>query len=653
MLRVLAPRNLLFCAACFCIIGCGASSSRQDSKRHHKPGHEFFLEAKDLRGLSEPVPEVRHYKVPKGGYTRHSPLYAKQAVLKDDVLAPLPPQDPSTTVPEVAAEAEQTTVTEAMRKVEEAVADPIEETETPEGMVPPISTTMQCITNLTFQFFVVYTVLFLLQTSTRLGATVMQKEEKNFSSVVETVHLVPMLCVLFMATRMRAVQLTHGTPELYDLPQWWVKAAMQVCTWSMLALTLLVLILSRVHFEAMDAKGQKPPAVLVMLRYIRDLIMVFVYLSFTIVCIGAATMQVPPQLANDAPHEHAALACTLVLTILYFSACLARASATFANRVGLFGEAKRFGNAQELLRNATTTVAFAPMLTVLFIAARIRTMQEADSRTGSKMPRWIQASFYICTVSVLLKTVCVVLTFFLLPDDGGPAARDAASGQLRGAARRRSIARALDFVQLFALAVLYVCVACILIGALLFSEHHLVSAELNCIAALTVLYFGVYLAQQIVQCARKDRGQRLQDQLQERNLIGLLEDCLHDAKAQVQFCPMFCVLFLACLLRALQVTGGSGAPQSWCQTVEYIATAAIAWLLLLCMHKLLPQASAPIAMAFAVSRCICVGVLYAAAMACIYALYTVTPENASRPEGQQAPLTVLLALERHIFGKHA
>ena len=36
----------------------------------------------------------------------------------------------------------------------------------------------------------------------------------------------PMLCVLFIGTRMRAIQLTQGETEKYKLPQPWVQGAM-------------------------------------------------------------------------------------------------------------------------------------------------------------------------------------------------------------------------------------------------------------------------------------------------------------------------------------------------------------------------------------------------------------------------------------------
>jgi len=84
---------------------------------------------------------------------------------------------------------------------------------------------------------------------------------------------------------------------------------------------------------------------------------------------------------------------------LTFGMYLVRTAATYANRAGLLGQARRFGNAQELLRSATGTVAFAPMLGVLFIAARMRIFQIDREEKAEHF--WLPACCWICTGSVL------------------------------------------------------------------------------------------------------------------------------------------------------------------------------------------------------------------------------------------------------------
>merc|ERR1719217_1051117 len=59
---------------------------------------------------------------------------------------------------------------------------------------------------------------------------------------------------------------------------------------------------------------------------------------------------------------------------------------------------------------AKFTVNFAPMLSVLFIGARMRALQ-IDPKHG-KPQGWAQNCFYLCTYSVLLQTLLVIILPF-------------------------------------------------------------------------------------------------------------------------------------------------------------------------------------------------------------------------------------------------
>merc|ERR1719172_530228 len=66
---------------------------------------------------------------------------------------------------------------------------------------------------------------------------------KIFETASVTVTYAPMLAVMFLGTRMRAIQLTQGQTEKYGLPQWWVQQAFYVCTYAVLAQVILVLLM--------------------------------------------------------------------------------------------------------------------------------------------------------------------------------------------------------------------------------------------------------------------------------------------------------------------------------------------------------------------------------------------------------------------------
>merc|ERR1712078_916687 len=66
---------------------------------------------------------------------------------------------------------------------------------------------------------------------------------------------------------------------------------------------------------------------------------------------------------------------------------------------------------QKILQSATLTVAFAPMLAILFLAYRMRVNQLTKNKGDP--PDWAKVCMYFCTYAVLLMTliVCVIPLF--------------------------------------------------------------------------------------------------------------------------------------------------------------------------------------------------------------------------------------------------
>merc|ERR1719169_97924 len=66
---------------------------------------------------------------------------------------------------------------------------------------------------------------------------------------------------------------------------------------------------------------------------------------------------------------------------------------------------------QKILQTASLTVAFAPMLAILFLAFRMRVNQLTKNKGNP--PEWCQICMYFCTYAILLMTliVCVIPLF--------------------------------------------------------------------------------------------------------------------------------------------------------------------------------------------------------------------------------------------------
>merc|ERR1719247_342323 len=113
------------------------------------------------------------------------------------------------------------------------------------------------------------------------------------------------------------------------------------------------------------------------------------------------------------PPVSPALACTMNLTMQFFIVYLAYEIFKVAygfiktNPIGLLYKDK-LELVQTTLRLTTDTVKFAPMLCILFIAARMRALQ-IDPEHGAPQ-RWAQHCFYACTYAVMLQSLLTLLT---------------------------------------------------------------------------------------------------------------------------------------------------------------------------------------------------------------------------------------------------
>merc|ERR1719482_1050264 len=79
----------------------------------------------------------------------------------------------------------------------------------PSGPTPPVSPTMQCVMNLTVQYFFIYLMLWVLVTTKQFMSAGKFLDTAIFTldSARMTVMFCPMLSVLFVGTRMRALQI--------------------------------------------------------------------------------------------------------------------------------------------------------------------------------------------------------------------------------------------------------------------------------------------------------------------------------------------------------------------------------------------------------------------------------------------------------------
>jgi len=170
---------------------------------------------------------------------------------------------------------------------------------------PPVSPTMQCVINLTFQFFIIYILIWVSQTVFELTGWEWHFITSTMENAKGTIAFCPMLSILFVATRMRAMTLTNWK----GAPQGWAQDGMYMATWSILIQFLMVLLIP-VCTLVMEGKATQPELdddgnvkwnpsgkmALIAVQVIRWLGFVLLYGGVITVMVGIWTMT--PETAN-------------------------------------------------------------------------------------------------------------------------------------------------------------------------------------------------------------------------------------------------------------------------------------------------------------------------------------------------------------------
>merc|ERR1719247_1841321 len=451
---------------------------------------------------------------------------------------------------------------------------------------------MQCILNLTLQYFVIYTALGI----TRTVLDFQGKDHKQSDMAIalkhasDTMFYAPMVCMMFVGFRMRVLQLTKGQ----GAPQEWVQFAMKSVTYSILATTLMVLIvpivtpMKEVEVEETgeikaDSK-QNPfesPLLQGIFNAIRYLTVIALYVGFGAVLVGLFKFTPDPAIWDGAvPPISPAVGCTVMLStaffLIYFLLAVSRTYSQFMGQGNTF--TSKF---ETVMTRAADTLGMAPMLCALFLGARMRALQ-MDPISGNPQ-RWAQNCFWLCSSALLAQTCVAIVVPFLLNDvevkkvdkkyklqgDMDYAVQDQQSWLAKG----MSAFRFIIMLCVYASAVAVVCSV--------FTIQHPDGKELTpplsptmqCVMNLAFQYFLIYALLWIFITVEDFTSFDL----------SKARDAIESAKSTVQFAPMLAVLFIATRMRALQMTDNKGAPQGWVQDGMYLATWSILVQFIMCL----------------------------------------------------------------------
>jgi hypothetical protein len=245
-----------------------------------------------------------------------------------------------------------------------------------------MSTTMQCIMNLAAQYFIVFTLYKFVKTWNAVNGVEKSSVENIVEQATNTVSFAPMLCILFIGTRMRALSISKG----HGAPPPWVQTGMMCCCYAILVQALLVLcvplLLGEKETEDGDTKqkGGIGWVIAIILTAIRYLAMLVLYGCAMGVCYGVTSMTAEDCIqdkklakeiaAGDPIPVSAAMDCTIGLTIQFFAIYLAiqvmKTVYDFIKDLPMFapglGLREKYEAIMSCVETAKETVDFAPML---------------------------------------------------------------------------------------------------------------------------------------------------------------------------------------------------------------------------------------------------------------------------------------------------
>jgi len=285
------------------------------------------------------------------------------------------------------------------------------------------------------------------------------------------------------------------------------------------------------------------------------------------------------------------------------------------------------------------------MLCILFVGARMRALQ-IDPKHGNPQ-KWAQNCFYLCTYSVMVQTILVILMPFVTRCE---CKQGASEGDVTFVMQNPTLGICMTVIRYVCLVALYAGFTAVMVSVFLI-EHPTdpsltppISPAMQCVMNLTCQYFTVYLALFIcITIKQFSPGLKIMD-----FLIGVFEA----GQKTVMFAPMLSMLFIGARMRALQLTKATdgtipptAGPQPWAQDAMFLSTWSV--LIQLIMTMLVPIATGTgkpemdedgnvvtpkgankiVGAIFDVIKYLCLISMYGGACVVIYAVYNMTPET--------------------------
>jgi len=427
----------------------------------------------------------------------------------------------------------------------------------------PVPTTARCIVIIVCLYMLVFTALALVRSYHEFTGSAKGSAENALTACTQTLGYGPMLCVLFIACRMRVEFLSDGK----DQPQMWVQDCMYATTFAMLATCVLVLTIPLLTGKPMvvkDGEIQKPEGagtlakVLTAMRY---LIQLGMYGGIAGVIVGINTYTPPGEDdVSKLPPPAPAVMCTMILSVLFFAFQIVIAACRSYTELTHVASTRMVN----VMNSAAETIASAPMIAIVFLAARMRALQH-----DGQPQAWAQDCMFSATYALCLISALAVIVPFLLK---GEMEVDPRSGQAKITVPNPTVGYVMIGVRYICMLGMYVGVTGVIISIFKFEAPAgrttlPVSPTVQCVVNLCCQYFFIFLCINIMMTLTEAGAVRAEE--------FTFFVALNAAKTTVAMAPMLSILFVTTRMYALLITDKKGAPQAWVQDGMFMATWAL------------------------------------------------------------------------------
>lgn len=285
---------------------------------------------------------------------------------------------------------------------------------------PPVAPALQCTINLTTIYFLFYLILKIVKLRNRWKQVGFSRFEKILDETQETLKFCPLLAIMFIGARMRALQLgaTAAGPGMSNAPiypQQWAQSCMFLCSWCLILQVVLRFCMGVAYARGTKA-GQKeyeedgaaPDMSVFAMKFAEYALMIGMYTTAIMVMYSVSVIEIPSEYGKPTPAVSPAMEASMILITTYLVVFL------ILQLIRTYSEFMANGvknNIQLILESGDPALALIPMMCILFVGARLRAL-EKDKINGSPQ-KWAQMMMYLSAVSVIcMMLACMLITVF-------------------------------------------------------------------------------------------------------------------------------------------------------------------------------------------------------------------------------------------------